>query len=62
MTQICKLCISALFIQFFFVYVSDMACDNRLVALEQFCHLLLCEPYSLITHPHLQPDSHAMTL
>ncbi len=34
MTHICKLCISALFIQFFFVYVSDMAYDNRLVALE----------------------------
>ena len=33
-----------------------MPCNYRLVFLEQFCHLLLCQPNSFTFHSHLQPD------
>ena len=46
-----------IFIQFpFFKSIINMSGYYRLVFLEQLCHLLLSQPYSLFIHSYFQPD------
>lgn len=36
--------------------IVNMLSKRFFVSIEQTCHLVCCEPHSLVLYPHLQPD------